>query len=122
MRMESVKSFQPVVSSSPSLPVLHYTLLHSETWPPDFVWDYRDGRHCAMGLTRRIWPENQYRSMKEIFHMPKLDVERIFFKAGYRDIDFGLVTAEMVAYDIEAYLNPPPSLAQTFLSMVGSWL
>jgi hypothetical protein len=109
--------------NKPSLHALSYALRHPDTWPKDFVWDFRDCDQCAMGLAHRLWkslpePTSQWREgssmMARQFAMPYSEAERIFFGDAYtRQQFFGListtipqrdVTPDMVADAIDKYL------------------
>lgn len=47
------------ITDRPNLVALAYSLRHPETWPADFVWDYRNCTKCAIGLSLRLWPKLQ---------------------------------------------------------------
>ena len=70
------------ISDKPSLKSLSYVLRHSETWPEDFEWDYRDCITCAMGLASQLWNKVQTHtlSMSLEFDMSHLSTYRIFIE------------------------------------------
>lgn len=114
----------------PSLHALSYALRHPDTWPEGFVWNYGSCERCAMGLARALWrqiPKANNDSgasiMARQFAMPYGAASSIFmgtdlkwlptdnFTEGHlwwkrymRRANYGRVTPEMVAAQIDRYL------------------
>ncbi len=130
-KTEAEKLFQDL--SKPSLHALSYALRHPDTWPEDFVWDYRQCDQCAMGLAHALWnsiPEvgldNGATVMARSFAMPYKAADAIFFGSSKwlptkdkvkttgslwwkeekvtRVSNLKAVTPDMVADQIDAYL------------------
>lgn len=113
----------------PSLKALAFTLRHPALWPPGFVWDYRACSTCAIGLAHRLWDEMpDGRQLPETIdelvirlNAPFEVVRSIFI--GWpdwvplqprnhalpawwtRSLDRSAVTPEMVAHQIDLYLE-----------------
>jgi hypothetical protein len=102
----------------PSLAGLSYVLRRPETWPNGFVWYYGTCDSCAIGLSCKLWRsfaiawikgrENFLQTavvMSKIFRMPIGSALGIFVVAhSLRETKISLITPEMVADDIDAYL------------------
>jgi len=122
-KIETEKLFQDL--SKPSLHVLSYALRHPDTWPEGFNWNFDNCRECAMGLAHRLWasiPEAKNTAtcstgpsiMGRAFAMPYETARDIFMGEGEwtrtglifkTQIDFKKVTPEMVADQIDKYLE-----------------
>jgi hypothetical protein len=123
------------IMDKPNLVGLSYALRHPETWPKDFIWDYKSCDACAVGLARRLWATRfssfplRGRNLEEIQNaretfvaremaMSHREAKRIFFhlhsdvrkvKDGWfrskTIMDFSGVTADDVADEIDEYLK-----------------
>lgn len=117
----------------PSLHALSYALRHPDTWPQGFVWNYGQCNQCAMGLARALWKhqipqgfnDDGASIMAREFAMPYTAAECIFLGNGDNSwiptsieehgrlwwkkethmTDFGRVTPDMVADQIDKYLE-----------------
>ncbi len=86
----------------PSLHALSYCLRHPDTWPNEFVWDYKNCGQCAMGLAHALWKSiphtnvgNGASVMARCFAMPYGAALNIFFGRE------GANTADWVPYRTE---------------------
>lgn len=115
------------ITDRPKLVALAYSLRHPETWPADFVWDYRDCTTCAIGLSLRLWPKLQLPKgqmaqqtwIAREMAMPYEAAKRMFFGLGpwkrvrdgwfrsYFVNDLQAVTPDDVANAIDRYLDAP---------------
>lgn len=121
------------IADRPNLQALAYALRHPETWPGDFVWDYRECTCCAIGLSLRLWPKMDlpnsqparqtwiaremamsYREAKTIF-FELAPVKTVIVKHGWfrkktsrRVYQFACVTPDHVADAIDRYLATDP--------------
>jgi hypothetical protein len=113
------------ITDRPNLVALAYALRHPETWPADFVWDYRNCASCAVGLSLRLWPalklpDGQQAQMTWIARemaMPYGPAKQIFYGLGpskrvsdgwFRSkwvADFKRVSPDDVADAIDRYLK-----------------
>jgi hypothetical protein len=118
------------ISDTPNLVALSYALRHPETWPKDFVWDYGDCSHCAVGLATRLWnkyPEYDdnnttlrinktwiaremsmpYREAEKIFFelAPTKTITKGFFRTKKVINDYDAITPDHVADAIDRYLE-----------------
>jgi hypothetical protein len=113
--------------TKPSLHALSYALRHPDTWPEGFVWKYKKCSQCAMGLAHLLWntiaisenPDTAVSYAARGFAMPYEEAKNIFLGAydwmpliveGHlwwktAEFDFKSVTPEMVADQIDAYLE-----------------
>ena len=116
--------------NKPTLHALSYALRHPDTWPKDFVWNYRECNQCAMGLAHQLWAEsipnvdidNAASVFARKFAMPYGVAKSIFlgdvkwcplktkikgalwWRKEKEVTDLKAVTPEMVADQIDAYL------------------
>jgi hypothetical protein len=116
------------ITDRPNLVALAYSLRHPETWPADFVWDYRNCTTCAIGLSLRLWPKLQlpdgqmaqqtwiaremampYEAAKRMFFSlgPPKRVREGWFRAPHWIADQSAVTPDDVANAIDRYLAAP---------------
>ena len=69
------------------LEMLSFALRHPENWPPGFEWNYHDCHHCAMGLSKALWPtclvEPSAEEMTRVFGIPDNDAKNIFLGGRY---------------------------------------
>lgn len=113
--------------TKPSLHALSYALRHPDTWPKGFVWKYKNCDQCAMGLAHLLWDtiaisndaERAVSYAASGFAMPYEEARDIFLGEGdwmpllveghlwwkTTEYDFKRVTPEMVADQIDAYLE-----------------
>ncbi len=114
----------------PSLHALSYVLRHPDLWPAGFSWNYNWCHQCAMGLAHQLWKSfpvgagdhNAGASvMARAFGIPFTEALKIFYghgdwapvknkRYGFLKLrsktvtDFGKVTPDMVADQIDEYL------------------
>ena len=98
-----------VVPTVRKVPVtdLIYALRHSETWPENFKWNYRDFSCCAVGLTHKLWFADQpfVPAMKDIFDLNNEVSIRVFYsldKILPGNLSKNDITPEMVADYLES--------------------
>lgn len=71
-RAKALHKEAPDLSKS-SLPNLSYLLRHRELWPAGFVWNYKYGDNCAIGLNFKTWncfPKDLARQVKTFYLQP----------------------------------------------------
>lgn len=91
-RTETEALFQDL--DKPSLHGLSYALRHPDTWPEDFVWNYKNCSGCAIGLAHGLWvslgqlpnPQSGFEGhrgivtkMAKTFSLPFSESRAIFF-------------------------------------------
>ena len=114
--------------TKPSLHALSYALRHPDTWPRGFSWNYRNCNRCAMGLAGLLWEslsisgddyEDAVSDVARGFALPYCEARSMFLGDGTwaprsvkghlwwkeSEINFAAVTPEMVADQIDAYLE-----------------
>ena len=83
------------------LPILRDNTL----WPEDFVWNYTKPVTCGLGLIKQVF--GQRFSDKITIKIYNNDSYKKIFYNAHRgtNVEFKDVTPEMVADEIDAYLN-----------------
>jgi hypothetical protein len=85
----------------PSLAGLIYALRNLGEVLPDFEWNYRDCRTCAMGVAHDLWDIRSCSAdLSEALNIPDVAAFRIFLNADGRH--GAIPTAAMVADDLAA--------------------
>jgi len=95
--------YNPNWKSTPTLRALAYMLRHPETWPENFVWDYKSCDKCALGLMEQVWDVRpmdlgvSFEDERDIFFNP-CSWRSLWFPS------FTSVTPRVVAGRIDRYL------------------
>jgi len=122
MMVSDLVAFEELINlDKPSLKGLIYMLRHPEEWPEGFTWYYNSCSQCAMGLAHTLWRDRvpfplmaNADYVGRIFGLSHHQVNRAFLGNAFRTkcdpqsniehIEFGKVTPDMVADELEKYL------------------
>lgn len=106
MKMEPVKSFEPVKPAS--LADFAHKLRHPEMWPEDFIFNFIYEDTCARGLAYVLGMVDQptTEGMMKAFGISRKDARQLF-NAGYAYAYLGRIeiTAVTIADRIDAFIH-----------------